>query len=468
MSTDSLLARVLDQVEAYRAGLAERPVGARATTEALRTALGGPLPREGTSAADVLDRLAAGADGGLVATDGPRYFGFVIGGSTDAALGADLLATGWDQNAFNPVTSPASAVVEEVAAGWLKELLGLPAHASVGFVPGGQGANTAALTVARNAVLAGCGHDVNRLGLRGAPPVRVLAGEERHTTIDRAVRLVGLGTDAIEAVAAGPNGVIDVDDLARRVATNGDGATIVCLQAGNVNTGGIDDLASACAAVRAATRPERTWIHVDGAFGLWAAASPRHRHLVAGAAEADSWTVDGHKWLNVPQDCGYVICARPPDHAAALSFTAAYLQGQGTTDVANPADFTMESSRRSRGFATWAAIAELGAGGIADLVDRCCRAASRFAAGLGALAGAEVVNDVMLNQVLVRVGDPAFTDALVAELQREGTCWMGATTWRGERLLRVSVSNWTTTDDDVDRSVAAVARCIDAVGRPGS
>jgi glutamate/tyrosine decarboxylase-like PLP-dependent enzyme len=280
----------------------------------------------------------------------------------------------------------------------------------------------------------------------------VVAGVERHATVDRSLRLLGFGTAIVEPVAAEPDGAIDVDALERVLAGGPAGPLIVCLQAGNVNTGACDDLRRACEVAHR----HGAWVHVDGAFGLWAAASPSTRHLVDGVELADSWACDGHKWLNVPYDAGFVLCAHPTVHAAAVSYTAAYLTGSGAGAV-GPADLTLESSRRARGFATWAALQQLGRQGVADLVDRCCRLAGRFADGLAA-GGAEVANDVVLNQVLVSFGGDERTDRVVAAVQRDGTCWMGGTSWRGRRLMRIAVSNWSTTEADVDRSVAAILR----------
>ncbi len=410
----------------------------------------------GMPADQVVKNLVEAAEPGLVATAGPRFFGFVIGGSLPAATAADMLAAGWDQVAFNAASSPAAAVAEEVAGGWLKELLGIPSSASVGFVTGAQAANTIGLAIGRHHVLAGAGWDVERDGLMGAPRVRVVAGAERHATIDRSLRLLGFGSAVVEPVAADANGAIDVDDLRAVLAAGQPGPTLVCLQAGNVNTGASDNLRAAIGLVR-----ERGgWVHVDGAFGLWAAASPATRGLVDGIELADSWATDGHKWLNVPYDSGFVFCAHPAEHVAAASYSAAYLVGSG--GVASPSDFVLESSRRARGFTAWAALRELGSAGVADLVERCCALARRFADGLAA-GGAEVCNDVVLNQVLVGFGSDERTDAVIDEVQRDGTCWLGGTSWHGRRLMRVSVSNWSTTEADVDRSVAAILRIATTV-----
>lgn len=446
----ALLAHAADVAATYRAGLAERPVRAAAPLDAVRAAFGGALPRASAPAAEVVAELIAAAEGGLVATAGPRYFGFVTGGALPAATAAEVLAAGWDQNVLNAVLSPAATAAEETAGRWLTGLLGLPATATVGFVTGGQAANTVGLAAARHDVLARAGWDVERDGLIGAPRVRVLASVERHATIDRSLRLLGFGTAVIEEVAADRNGAIDVGDLRRVLAAGPDGPVIVSLQAGNVNTGACDDLRAAIPAAK----DHGAWVHVDGAFGLWAAASPARARLVAGLEHADSWACDGHKWLNLPYDSGFAICAHPATHVAAMAYTASYLVGSGGAQPA-PADLTPESSRRARGFAAWAALRELGSDGVTELVERCCALAVRFADGLAG-GGAEIGNDVVLNQVLVRFGTDAHTDAVIDAVQRDGTCWLGGTTWRGRRWIRVSVSNATTTAADVDRSIAAI------------
>ncbi|SCL72160.1 pyridoxal phosphate-dependent decarboxylase family protein [Micromonospora chersina] len=440
-----------DHAAAYRRSLPERPVGVPLDRAAVTDAFSGPLPTAPCPPEQVVADLLAAAEPGLVASAGPRYFGFVVGGALPAATAADMLAAGWDQLAFNAVTSPAAVAAEEAAGGWLKELLRIPASASVGFVTGAQAANTAGLAAARHQVLADAGWDVERRGLLGAPPIRVIAGEERHGTIDRSLRLLGLGVDVVEPVPAGPNGAMDVGALRALLRAGSAGPTIVCLQAGNVNTGACDELREACELVHR----HGGWVHVDGAFGLWAAASPGRRHLVDGLELADSWACDGHKWLNLPYDSAFAFCARPDVHAAAMSYAAAYLVGSGGAPAG--ADLTAESSRRARGFAVWAGLRELGRDGVAAVVDRCCALARRFAAGLAA-AGFEVANDVVLNQVLVGFGDDGRTDRVVAAVQADGTCWAGGTTWRGRRLMRLSVSNAATTEADVDRSVAAIIR----------
>jgi glutamate/tyrosine decarboxylase-like PLP-dependent enzyme len=446
---NALLQSAAQHAADYRASLAERSVAPTADVRAVRDALGGPLPDAPCPASDVLQQLVAAAEPGLMSSAGPRFFGFVIGGGLPAATAAEVVAAGWDQCAFNAVLSPAAAAAEEVAGEWLKDLLGIPSGSSVGFVTGAQEANTVGLAAGRHQVLARAGWDVERDGLFGAPSVRVVAGVERHATIDRSLRLLGLGTSCVETVRADGNGAMDVADLERVLNRGPRGPVIVCLQAGNVNTGACDDLGAACDVAQ----QHGAWVHVDGAFGLWAAASPTTHHLVRGLERADSWGCDGHKWLNVPYDSGFAFCAHPQVHAAAVSYTAEYLVGSGAS--VGLGDLTLGSSRRARGFAAWAGLRQLGREGVAELVERPCRLARRFAEALAA-GGAEVVNEVVLNQVLVGFGSSARTDKVIAAVQEEGTCWLGGTTWRGRRLMRISVSNWSTTEADVDRSVAAI------------
>jgi len=443
----------------YRRRAATDRVGAAATREAIAASLDPVLADDPEPLGAVIDGLVTGAAPGLVCTPGPRYFGFVVGGSVDAALVAEILAAGWDQNAFNAALAPAAIAFEDVAGGWLKELLGLPASASAGFVTGAGAANTVGLAAGRSHVLAARGWDAGRDGLARAPRVRVVASAERHATIDRALRLLGIGDGTIEEVPALANGEMDAEAVEAVLAADPGAPAIVCAQAGNVNTGACDDLR----AIAAAARRHGAWLHVDGAFGLWAAACQRTAPLVAGVELADSWACDGHKWLNVPYDSGYAFCARPEVHVEAMTYTAAYLSGQVEGRAFGGGDFTIESSRRARGFATWASLRSLGRSGVAGIVDRCCRMAERFAERFEALDGFEVANDVVLNQVLVRVGEEELTGRVERAVQEDGTCWLGATTWRGERLLRISVSNWSTGEGDVDASVEAIRRAREAV-----
>ena len=451
-----LLGRTADYAAGFHETLADRPVAAGATFDDLVAALGGPLPEEGRGDAEVIAELIAAAEPGVVGSQTGRYFGFVIGSALPSSVAADWLATAWDQNGFSVVTSPAAAAVEAVAAGWLADLLGLPDGASSGFVTGAQAANTAALAAARHHVLAAAGWDVARDGLHGAPRVRVLVGNERHVTIDRSLRLLGLGTAAVEIVAADGQGRMRADAL-RDALDSASGPAIVCAQAGNVNTGAFDpfdELASACEAAGA-------WLHVDGAFGLWAAASPRFRHLIEGCERADSWATDAHKWLNVPYDSGIVFCRHPAAHGEAMAVAASYLQ---RAEGRSPSDWVPESSRRARGFAIWAALSALGRRGVAELVERCCDHARSFAEQLGGEPGVRILNDVVLNQVLVRFGDDdERTREVVRRVQDGGVCWLGGTDWQGRAAMRISVSSFRTTSEDVERSVRAILDAAAAV-----
>jgi glutamate/tyrosine decarboxylase-like PLP-dependent enzyme len=455
-ATGELLARTAAHASAFLSALPERPVGAAAGPAELRAALDGPLPEEPVDPSTGLDELVAAADPGVVAIPSGRYFGFVIGGSLPAALAADWLTSTWDQNAGLAVGGPAAAVVEEVAGRWLKELLGIPAHASFAFVTGCQLAHVTALAAARHHVLAEAGWDVEREGLAGSPPIRVLAGAERHVTLDRALRLLGLGTGCVVSVAVDGQGRMRADALREALSGPG-GPTIICAQIGNVNTGAIDPLEPIVEAARAA----RAWLHVDGAFGLWAAASPELRGLLAGSEAADSWATDAHKWLNVPYDSGLAFVAHPEAHRAAMQVTASYLVQARDDAVRDQMNWTPEFSRRARGFAVYAALRSLGRAGLAALVERSCAHARRFAEQLGAEPDVEVLNDVVLNQVLVRFLDPdgahdLRTAAVTDRIQRDGVLWASGTTWQGVGALRLSVSNWSTTEEDVDRSLEAI------------
>jgi glutamate/tyrosine decarboxylase-like PLP-dependent enzyme len=444
--TDDALARAHEVASDWLSGLRERPVRAGGDPDGLR----GPLPEHGEAPSSVVDALAAAAGPGLVASAGPRYFGFVTGGSLPAALAADWLTSAWDQNAALYSMSPAAATAEATALSWCRELLGLPEGTAGGLTTGAQMANVTALAAARHAVLAQAGWDVEAHGLAGAPPLRVFVSDESHVTVFNALRLLGLGRDTPVRIPADEQGRMRAGELR---AALGDGPAIVCAQAGNVNTGAFDPLED----IVATCREHGAWCHVDGAFGLWAAAAPGRAHLAAGAAAADSWAIDAHKWLNVPYDCALAFVADPAPLNAAMSLTAAYLTTAGERER-NGADWSPEASRRARAFPLYAALRQLGRAGVAELVEGHCRLASRVAGRLEEEPGVTVLNDVVLNQVLVRFGDDdAATEAVVANVQQDGTCWLGGTRWHGIAAMRISVSDWQTTEADVDRSAEAIA-----------
>ncbi len=459
------LGRAFAHGTAYGETLTERRVFPADSAEILRS-ISEPLPELPADPADVIDLMAERFAPATVATAGPRYFGFVTGGSLPAAMAADCLATMWDQNAGLYVMSPAAAIAEDIASRWFLDVLRLPSTCSVGFVTGCSMANFAAIAAARHELLRRVGWNVEADGLFGAPPIRVIVGGEAHASISGALRMAGLGADRVERTAVDDLGRMRPDDLAARLAAGGAGTpTIVCAQAGNVNTGGIDPLE----AIARVARPSGAWLHVDGAFGLWAGASPRLAHLTAGAELADSWATDVHKWLNVPYDSGVVAVANPSAHRAAMSVSASYLL-RSPDEPREPMDWTPEASRRARGFAVYAALRSLGRQGLAELIDRCCALARLFAERLRREPTLTILNEVILNQVLVRVVpppgdrrvDPAIADALtrdtIARVQREGVCWLGGTRWRDMDAMRLSVSNWSTTEDDVIRSADAIAR----------
>ena len=439
-------------------GLDERPVGARDDAAAIRERLGDAMPEMGADPAEVLRELAEALDPGLVGSAGPRYFGFVIGGALPAAAGADWLTTAWAQNAVLHAASPAAAAVEEVAGRWMLELLGLPADASFGLPTGAGLGNAVGLAAARRAVLDRAGWDVEARGLYGAPEIAVLIGAEAHATVLTALQYLGLGRERVTQVKTDEEGRMQVASLADALPKDGR-PVVVCAQAGNVNSGAFDPIGEM--ATLLAPLPN-AWLHVDGAFGLWAAAVPRLRQLVAGIEKADSWSTDAHKWLNVGYDCGFVAVRDPAAHRAAMAASAAYLmQGSGLRDSW---EYVLDSSRRARGFVLWAALRSLGREGVSALVERCCALAARIADRLGTVPGAEILNDVALNQVLVRFhpaggGDPnEYTRQVIARVQADGTAWMGGTTWHGRAAMRISVSNWSTTEEDADRTVEAIRR----------
>lgn len=457
----TLLRRTAELAIEFLESLDERPVAARADRRQLLAALGGPLPDDGAPPLEVIEDLVAGADDGIVAIPGPRYFGFVIGGSLPAALAADWLTSTWDQNSGIYAAGPAASVVEEVVGDWLVDLLGLPAGTSVGLTTGCQMAHFACLAAARHAVLERFDWDVEAKGLFGAPEITVVVGAEAHATIPTALQFLGLGRTRVVEVACDEQGRMRLEALGAALPP-ADGPLIVVLQAGNVNTGSFDPLRDAIELVR--ERCPRAWIHIDGAFGLWAAADPERRHLLDGHDGADSWATDGHKWLNVPYDCGFAIVRdRVALRSALSSFAGAeYIPPIEHGERYN-AEWVPEFSRRARGFAAYAAIRSLGRSGIAGLVDRCCANARLMAKLLGELDGIEVLNDVTLNQVLVRVERDGknVSEEVVQAVQDEGTCWMSGSTWNGAPTMRISIVNCRTTEDDVQRSAGAIASCCD-------
>jgi Glutamate decarboxylase and related PLP-dependent proteins len=466
-----LLTRSAELAAQYLDSLQTRPVGGPVDLAALRARLGGPLPEEPSDPLAVVERLASAAEPGLVASAGPRFFGFVIGGSLPAALGADWLTSAWDQNAGLYVISPAAAVAEEVAGGWLVELLGLPAGTSVGFVTGATMANFTALAAARHGVLAKVGWDVERHGLQGAPSVTVVTHAGTHVTVYASLQMLGLGREGerVRRIASDGQGRMRPDAL-REALTTIEGPTIVCAQAGNVNTGAFDPLDE----LIPIAHESGAWIHVDGAFGIWAAAVPSMRDRVRGYEAADSWSTDAHKWLNVPYDSGLVFVRDASAHRAAMTLGAEYYVETAGPERDNY-NWVPESSRRARGFTVLAALRSLGRSGLVDLIERDCAHARRMAERLAAGPRISILNEVVLNQVLVRFEGPdgdsdgslgdARTRAVIDAVQRDGTCWLGGTVWAGRAAMRVSVSGWQTTEADIEISADAILRCAEAVDR---
>src|SRR3954468_17712480 len=447
----------------YLRRMPELPVREEASLEELRASLRVPLNDAPLDPSVVIGELARAAEPGLAQIQSPRYFGFVIGGGVDAAIAADWLASAWDQNAGGYPCGPSAAVVEEAVGEWILDLLGLPAGSGVGLTTGCQMAHFTCLAAARNRKLAEAGWDVEADGLFGAPPVRVIAGSHAHTTVFAALRMLGFGSNRVELVDADEQGRMKPGALAQALRS-GEGPAIVIAQAGEINTGAMDPfdpIADAC-------RDYGAWLHVDGAFGLWAAASPKLRPTIAGVERADSWATDGHKWLNVPYDTGFAIVRDCEAQRAALSsFSGAHYIPPAEHGERYNGDFVPEFSRRARGFPVYAAIRSLGRNGVAELIDRCCDCAQLMATELAEIDGAEVLNDVTLNQVLVRFTRAGVnvTDDVMHAIQDEGTCWMSGSSWNGGPVMRISVSNWRTTEEDVARSVAAIESCLRQPGR---
>jgi glutamate/tyrosine decarboxylase-like PLP-dependent enzyme len=446
--TDSLQ-EAYERSRAYLDGLGARPVRPDPNAVAALDALGGPLPGTGADDAEVvrlLDRLGSPAS---MAIGGPRFFGFVMGGAMPVTTAASWLATAWDQNTGLWSPTPGTSTIEEIAHEWVLDVLGLPSECATGFVTGGTMANFTALAAARHALYRRAGWDVEADGMIGAPPITIVLGAEAHPTVRKSLGMLGFGrTTAVE---------VPVDDQGRIRADampNIDGPVLAVAQAGNVNTGSFDPLAEICEWAR----QRDAWVHVDGAFGLWAAAAPARRHLIAGYEWADSWATDAHKWLNVPYDSGIAFVRDSEALRSAMAISAAYLP---VDDRREPSHYTPELSRRARGVEVWAALKALGRSGVAEMIERCCAHATRFADRLGD-AGYEILNDVVLNQVLVSFGEPDVTTRTIAAIQQDGTCWAGGTVWQGRTAMRISVCNWSTTTADVDMSVDAMIRCARA------
>jgi len=443
---DALLQDAYERASRYLTGLNERGVAPSPEALSYLAELNIPLQDEPLNPLDVLRQLDEIGSPATVASAGRRYFGFVIGGSLPAALAANLLAAAWDQNAGLKIASPVGHVLELICRDWLISLLGLPAGTEAGFVTGATMANFTGLAAARHALLARQGWDVEAQGLFGAPPLKVVVGDEVHASLLKALSMVGMGRERVVRVPVDGQGRMRPDALPEM-----DERTILCIQAGNVNTGAFDPADE----IIPHARKSGAWVHVDGAFGLWAAACPSRAHWMRGYQEADSWGTDAHKWLNVPYDSGLAFVRDPLNLRAAMSTSAAYLiQGESR----EPFNYTPELSRRARGVEIWAALRSLGRSGIAELVERNCRQAARFAGGLRD-AGYQVLNEVVLNQVLVSFGDAERTRQVIQRVQEDGTCWCGGTVWQGQTAMRISVSSWATTDEDIERSLEAILHC---------
>ena len=453
---DDVLALAAERAARYLDGLDERPVAPDPAAIAGLSELDVPLPEGPSDPAATIAELDRHS-GAVMAMSGPRFFGFVIGGTLPAALAANWLATAWDQNSAYFHATPLTEKVEDVALGWLVDLLGLPTGTGAGFVTGATVANFTCLAAARHAVLRAAGWDVEADGLFGAPPVSVIVGEEAHPSLLKALGLIGFGRNRVVRVPVDDQGRMRADAFPHSIQA----PAIVCLQAGNVNTGAFDPAEAIIPRAKAAGAG--VWVHVDAAFGLWAAAAPRHAHLLAGYDAADSWATDAHKYLNTPYDSGLAFVRDAETLRSAMAVTAAYLPTPTTRDAAS---YVPELSRRARGVEVWAALRSLGRSGIAELVERTCHLARMFADGLRA-AGFQVLNDVVLNQVLVSFGDPALTERVIAAIQRDGTCWAGVTRWQGQTAMRISVSCWRTTEADVERSLEAMIRVAAGVGAYG-
>ena len=462
----SLLRETAERAIRWLEDLPSRRVGTWTSAEELRKTLGGTLNDEGMAPPDVVAAFSEGAAPGLTGSPGPRYFGFVTGGALPASLAADWLASAWDQNAVLAVSSPAASAAEEIVSEWILDLLGLPPESSVGFVTGCQMANFTCLAAARHEVLRRSGHDVEKDGLQGAPRVTVIAGEEAHATLLVALRMLGFGTGNVLSVPADGQGRM-IPEKAEDALRAASGPVILCLQAGNVNTGAFDP----CARIIPAARAKGAWVHVDGAFGLWGRMLPSLKTHTDGVELADSWATDAHKWLNVPYDSGIAVVRHSAAHRASMALNAPYyIAGEG--EVRDPSQWVPESSRRARGFPLYCGLKSLGRKGVLEMVERNCRQARLMALLLSEDPMVSILNDVVLNQVLVRFSCPgsdsdAFTRTVTAQVQEEGTCWAGGSVWKGMAAMRISVSNWSTSDDDIFRSAEAIRSVLGKAARSG-
>ncbi|MGC2028894.1 MAG: pyridoxal-dependent decarboxylase [Steroidobacteraceae bacterium] len=455
------------QAMSYLSNLNEGPVGARADAAMLRTRIAKPLSRYGLPAELVISELAADVNGGLHGVASARFFAWVIGGSLPAALGADWLTSAWDQNAHNYGTGPAAAITEEVVGDWLKEIFGLPRQSSFALVTGCQMAHFTCLAAARHALLAKRAWDVEANGMSGASAIRVLSSDQAHGSIERAMSMLGMGTSNMVKLSSDSNGRLEPAALESALAAEPNAPTVVVLQAGDLNIGAFDQFEI----LIPVAKRYGAWVHIDGAFGLWVAASSSYRHLLAGVDAADSWATDGHKWLNVPYDCGYAFVADPTAHGGSMSHRASYISY--STDARDQADWNPEWSRRARGFPSYAAIRQLGIDGISDMIERCCTQARSLVTAIGGLPGAEVVWEPQINQGLVRFLDlnagasqqdhDRRTDEMIAKINAAGEAFFSGTTWRGRRAMRVSVCNWQTATSDVARTVTNVAQLLQLV-----
>jgi glutamate/tyrosine decarboxylase-like PLP-dependent enzyme len=450
LNTRELLAQTASRVSDYLDGLERRRVFPEPTDIAALDALVECFPETETPADEVLALLDDVGSPATIGSAGGRYHGFVIGGTLPASLAANWLASGWDQNAGSVVMSPVATKVEQIASDWVLDALGLPAACGVGFVTGATMANFVALAAARHNLLGRLGWDVESHGLFGAPPIQVVVGAEVHVSLLKALALLGLGMDRVERVPVDAQGRMRTDCLPVL-----SGPALVCIQAGNVNSGAFDPATELCEWAH----EHDAWVHADAAFGLWARACPSRAHLADGFDLADSWATDAHKWLNTPYDCGLAVCRDPTSIPPAMLVTASYLL---TGEEREPYAYTPEMSRRARGIEVWAALKSLGRSGLAALIERNCTHANRFAERLRS-AGFEILNDVVLNQVLVAFGSDTQTSLIIDAIQRDGTCWCGGTEWRGRRAMRISVSSWATSDEDVERSVQAMIRIAGSV-----